>query len=100
MEELFNLETTSHYSNFYKITTQIPSIIYKIRIDISKTRDKNSRVFVFRDLSWSLIIEENFYFSNSQNNMAAASFSSEQPQNNCEKKKLEYLDKIYKILCL
>ena len=102
MEELFNLETTSHYSNYYKITTQVPSIIYKIRIDISKTRDKNSRVFVLKESAWSLVMEENFFFMNSQHNITAAAFASAQqpPPNNCQKKKHEYLDKIYKILCL
>ena len=99
MEELFSIDTTSHYSTYYKINTQVPSLIYKIRIDIAKTREKNIRVFVFKDLAWSLVMEEAWHYNKTTQNTGILS-SQQMTSDIYGKKKMEYLDKIYKILCL
>ena len=93
MEELYKLETTSHYSFIYKVPAPAANIIHKIRIDISKSKDKNSRVFILKDYAWVLNIEENYWFNNSvqQNNMCSA-------EEIFNKKIQYYLELIYKLL--
>jgi len=89
MEELFKVETTSHYSYVCKL--KIPNYSdYKVRFDFSKSKDKNTRIFIFNNFQWNLIIEERYYINN----------TVPLNENEIKLKIQEYCDKFYKLVCL
>ena len=89
MEELFKVETTSHYSYFYKL--KIPNYSdYKVRFDFSKSKEKNTRIFLLNNFQWSLIIEERYYINN----------NAPLDEHAIKLKIQEYSDKFYKLVCV
>ena len=63
MEQLYEVENSHFYSFVYKVQTgNFTCQKLKIKIDLSKTHDKYSKVSIFseKDLRWNTVIEDGF----------------------------------------
>ena len=89
MDVLYSIELQDISSLVFLVRSPIPSISYKIKIDISKNANNNTKIYVLNDLQWSLLIEEPYKeIPNHLNN------------NNQRQLKInEIMNNIFKLLC-
>ena len=91
MEALYSIELQDVLSLVFLVKSPLPSVNYKIKIDISKSANKNTQVFVLDNLSWSLLLEDSY---KEQNQIGL------QNHNNQRQQKInEIMGNIYKLLC-
>ena len=96
METLYANELSDCVSIVYLVKSPMPSISYKIKIDISKSANLNTKVFVLKDLRWSLLMEDP-YKELASNGLHANHIQANHQQR--QQKINEILSNIFKLLC-
>ena len=96
METLYVSELSECVSIVYLVKSPMPSISYKIKIDISKSANNNTKIFVLKDLRWSLLMEDS-YKEIGSNSLHANHLQANHQQR--QQKINEIFSNVYKLLC-
>ncbi len=99
VELLYESESYSHFICVYKIGIPTPNVglqTYKVRVDISKSKQKDSRLYLFNaDHRWSILIEDNYHEGR---NPGGVELTAEQRMQNRQVKLQFYFNCFYKLI--
>jgi len=82
MNFLFETQDTDFRTLFFQFRN------FKIKIDVSKTSNKNTQIFIFHNFQWNLLMTEKFHITSS------GFGSSSNPDTQIQQKLPELINKI------